>query len=308
MTNKAQSISGLDYWRLSDEFSVVDAAFLTLNLDPGDFVLQSPSSPATSTIHKIGGLENWEARAIYNGDTEKIELEPNQFRAVFKALRNGVMSNKIRAKIVKYGRRPLFEHFGDSSYETGEYANEETVSYDFIVSRGVPTLFSSASELHDVSGLANEARRLYVLEEPSWQDTTIEMDELRRWYTSRGIAPAFFFPDGAIDGFRNKSNARYSAKLATAIAAWEAVVSPYRNKSVKQSVTEWIVSNGVQFGLGNKEGVVSLTVAEEVAKVVNWKTTGGANPTSSEGTEETEPNQEEIENFDRVLRDDEIPF
>lgn len=73
-------------------------------------------------------------------------------------------------------------------------------------------------------------------------------------------------------------------------------------------MAEWIISNGVQFGLGNDEGVVSPTVAEEIAKVANWQTSGGATPT----TQLEDDNQKEdlgpIGNFKEIKDIDEMPF
>ena len=302
-------LSRLDYWRLSDELSVVDVAFLTLNMDPGCFELVDLTDPAKSKIVRIGDLEDWESRALYNGDIEEVIVQPNQFRAVFKALRNAIIGNKVRANVVTHAREPNYVSEGDfEPYDTGEKAGEESLNYGFIVSRGTPTLFSNSVNIQNTSATSSEGQVIYLLKEPDWNVTSIAVDCVKEWYSSRGFFPVFFFPKGNAEGFRDSNNARYSAKLATAISAWEAVKKPNKNKSPKQSLTDWIVSNGVQFGLGNDDGVVSPTVAEEIAKVANWQTSGGATRTIQIDDNNQKENLGPIGNFKEVEDFDVNPF
>jgi hypothetical protein len=302
-------LSGLDYWRLSDELSVVDIAFLTLNMDPGCFELVDLTDPEKSKIVRIGGFEDWETRALHNGDIDEVIVQPNQFRAVFKALRNAIIGNKVRANVVTRAREPSYVFEGEvEPYDTGENAGEESLNYGFIVSRGTPTLFSNSVNIQNTSATSSEGQVIYLLKEPDWNVTSIEVDCVKEWYSSRGFFPAFFFPKGNAEGFRDSNNSRYSAKLATAISAWEAVKKPNKNKSPKQSLTDWIVSNGVQFGLGNDDGVVSPTVAEEIAKVANWQTSGGATRTIQLDDDNQKENLGPIGNFKEVEDLDAIPF
>lgn len=111
----------------------------------------------------------------------------------------------------------------------------------------------------------------------------IYVDELKKWMEEKNFFPPFFFPDGVTaEGFRDKRHPRYSAKLACAVSAWEAVHTPARNKSPKQTIEAWVAENGMQFGLSHEDGVISKTAIEEIAKVVNWDTKGGANRTGGE--------------------------
>lgn len=303
------TLTGLDYWRLSDELSVIDVCFLVINSDPGFYELKNPDFPATSLIQKIGNFSDDEHRAIYNGEEEDIFLSPAQFRAVFKALRNAILSNKLRAKICRNGRNPSYVYISeyDNHVMAPPHDDEDTLNYQFLVQRGVPTLFTNSDALSVASNRNPKEAVLYLLKEPDWQYTTVELDDLKGWFEERGIAPAFFFPTGLRDGFRSSSNPRYSPKLATAIAAWEKIKESRPNKSVKQSLTDWIVSNGVSYGLGNEEGVVSPTVAEEVAKIANWQTAGGATKTHAGEIGDSEKEQP-IQNFKLMKDDSEIPF
>lgn len=167
-------LSGLDYWRLSDELSVVDAAFLTLNMDPGCFDLAQPTDPTKSKIIRIGDFEEWEDRALYNGDIEEVVVQPNQFRAVFKALRSAIVGNKIRANVVTRARDPNYVFDGDMGpYETGEKDGEEALNYGFLVGQSMHTLFSNSINIQNVSARSLEDRVVYILKEPDWTETTI---------------------------------------------------------------------------------------------------------------------------------------
>jgi hypothetical protein len=316
---RRNTFSGLDYWRLADELSIVDASFLTLNLDPGHFRLLQPTDPSNSEIIQVAGWSDSQIERAGEADDGTPLVNPAQFRAVFKALRNAVFANKVQVRVVNIARHAPVDYGQYGNPRLPEDPDEDTRNYGFTLSRGIPTLYSNADPITDLS-CSPADRLMYILREPDWFNTTIEVEELKSWFLSRGTAFPFFFPEGVADGFRDKQHVRYAAKLATAVAAWEAVERPSRNKSVKQSLTDWVISNGVSYGLGNSDGIVTATVAEEIAKIANWHTSGGATPTY---TEETEPDvgyEEAIQNFEKVNDndgeqyqstrdlDDEIPF
>ncbi len=291
--------SSLNHWRLADELSVIDATFLTLSVDPGHFQLENPSNPSDSRIFQIANFAEDPFDRIRSDDEMQV-IDASQFRAVFKAIRSAILSNKLRAKISNWARHPQSTYYGDLEIPETERPDEETRNYGFALSRGIPTLYSNSDSILNYQSRSPEDRVLFILKEPDWSLTMIELDELKRWYASRGFSAPFFFPDGISVGFKDKDHPRYSAKLATAIEAWEAVTRPAKNKSVKASLLDWIISNGVRFGLGNDEGIVSKTAAEEVAKIANWQTGGGATRTYDEAdpaySEETKP----IQNFEEV--------
>ncbi len=306
-TSGGSGLVGMDYWRLSDELSVIDAAFLTLNLDPGHFEFSLPANPATSKIFRVGDFEDWESRALFNGDIDNVELEPNQFRAVFKAIRNAILGSKLRANVVTRAREPsiVFEE-GGHPFDTGKGDGEEALIYGLMVGRGAPTLFSNSVNITNSRITSDNDDVIYILKDPDWTDTKVSVEEIKMWFSSRGIYPAFFFPKGHAEGFRDANNPRYSPKLASAVAAWETVKKAGKNKSVKQSLLDWVVGNGVKFGLGNIENVVSPTVAEEVAKIANWHTGGGATKTAVDDEDDGIEQKGPIQNFREI--DDEIPF
>lgn len=311
MTN-GYGLSDLDYWKLADEFSVVDAAFLILLSDPGHYSFETRGDPSSSRIFQIA---NWTEDQFDRMQTDDghFAIDPAKFRAVFKALRNAILANKLKARITNWARHPDHQFYGDDFIPEQPDPEEETRNYGFALSRGVPTVYSNADSIESFACRPEELRVLYILKEPDWFNSTIQLDDLKTWFASRGVAPPFFFPEGLPDGFRDQDHRRYSAKLATAIAAWEAVDRPSKGKSVKKSLCDWVVSNGIRFGRGNAEGVVSQTAAEEIAKIANWQTSGGATPTYIEADEDTPVKPEKIENFEKIEQkvrnlDDEIPF
>jgi hypothetical protein len=116
--------------------------------------------------------------------------------------------------------------------------------------------------------------------EPDWNATTIHIDDLRDWLRSRGYNSGFFFshseqkPD-----FLNNQHANYSSKLAAAIEVWNAVTenpSLAKGKSVKQAMMIWLRSHAGRFDLIKEDGNPNESGIEEVAKVANWNTKGGA--------------------------------
>lgn len=286
------ALQQLDYWRLSDELSLIDAAILITGNDPSD----------TSEVQDDDGRSFWVQKTSYDG-----------FGATFKALRNAVLSNRLRANLAYRAREntsynsPYYvmgENVGTRD-EIDEELNEVRVPYDILIR----TNDHNVSIMnHRLDGF-NKASAIYVLKEPDWKETTIDVSDLKRWLEGKGIAPTFFFPIGNVDGFRDTANARYSPKLACAVAAWEAVRKKKRGMSVKATVEEWVRANAVIFGMVGLDGVPAKDAVDQVSKVVNWATGGGANKTESEIPEAVEK-VESFSNFFPVDKDsdEEIPF
>ena len=121
--------------------------------------------------------------------------------------------------------------------------------------------------------------------EPNWNDTTILVDDLRDWLKSRGIKSGFFFPQTETEqpDYLDRNHSNYSPKLAAAIEAWLAVTQNptfTKSKSVKQAIGIYLRSKAGSFGLIKDDGNPNENGIEEVAKVANWETKGGAPKTS----------------------------
>lgn len=269
------ALTSLDYWRLADELSVIDAAILITGNDPSTR-LDAYDSDGSAMRGPNGEWVTYQKRD-YEG-----------FEATFKALRVGIRANKLRAKIHHQARRAEYEEIptqeGRDYFPIDLGPSYKWVSFDFLVARHGPehSDFAKTSLNFSVDELRG-TDDFFLWREPDWSNTTIEVEDLKEWLRSREIFPEFFFPKGNQEGFRNKDNPRYAPKLAACVAAWEAVRAPAKKSSVKQTLKDWIRSNAAPFGVG-EDGIVSETAAEELARIVNWQPSGGATPTA--GNEE----------------------
>jgi hypothetical protein len=108
--------------------------------------------------------------------------------------------------------------------------------------------------------------------------------QLKIWLKSKGFVEGLFFPmseDGPnadLDCLRS-DHPNYSSKLAAAIRAWNAISADperRRGKSTKQALETWLLENAGKFGLTKEDGNPNKQGIEEVAKIANWDTKGGA--------------------------------
>lgn len=112
----------------------------------------------------------------------------------------------------------------------------------------------------------------------------VETLALAKWLAERGYSCSTFAPpsDQSI-GFRDAKHPRYAPKLAAVAEAWEAYdESSAEPGTPKQRIAKWLRLNAPRFGLAGDDGSPMENVIEELAKVANWATTGGAPKLSSE--------------------------
>ncbi len=136
-------------------------------------------------------------------------------------------------------------------------------------------IMPSVQILHDSGGI-------------DWGDTLISVSDFREWLTSRGITGTLFHHRiSSVEDFTTPSGPFYAPKLAAAVDAWKAVTADptrWRGKSPKKALEAWLRENATTYGLVNKDGTPNTTGIEEVAKVANWKPTGGAPATPAAAT------------------------
>jgi hypothetical protein len=225
----------MDYWRLCDELSVVQAALLVVGIDPEEYPY----------------VMDWEEHK-----------RPENFSATFAALSHAILGDRLPAKI----RR--------KAYEKG---------WEELVSGKTPTkkidVFSDQKELPG-KGYASKPRGVLYHAEPDWQKTSILVEDLKVWLKGRGGKTGFFFPQATdTPDFLDQSHKNYAPKLAAAIRAWQAVnadPSLMKGRTVKQALQKWLRKNADQFGLTKDDGNPNEQGIEEIAKISNWATMGGA--------------------------------
>lgn len=217
MDNSYSEMTSLDYWRLSDHLSVVQAALLLVGEDPS---------------HIAEYVEGWD-----------VDKRPIGYEAAKNFVRNGLRFGSLE------GEAKPERHYDIN----GNIEWEDPDSIDL-----------------------NE----------SW----VSVASLRRCLGDRGMSTGFFFPKGAAaPDYLDPLHERYAPKLAAAVRAWEAVgnASDLGGRSPKQALAKWLRENAADFSLSDDEGKPNETGIEEVAKVANWRPSGGAPKTPSAASEGT---------------------
>lgn len=121
-----------------------------------------------------------------------------------------------------------------------------------------------------------------------WEETIVEVTDLKEWLKSRGFCKGFFFPlegNSDLPKYLDKNHHCYAPKLAAAVNAWEAVSSncqAIKGKSVKQTIGKWVREHAAQFQLTDEDGKQNESGINEVIKVANWDIKGGAPRTPTE--------------------------
>ncbi len=235
-------MDSLDYWRLCDELSVIDAALLIVELDPSQ---------------EAGYVETL---AMHN--------RPPGYEAAKKALQNAILSGKLKATI----RRDAWERGWDEVGGDGERfeAGAGLTIFPDLTQAAVPELSGGQP------WLGVKKRGIMYRAEPSWSLTTVLVEDLRKWLFGRGLQTGFFFPKASdAPDYFDRENPRYAPKLAAAVRAWQAVTNP-KGRHPKQALMKWLREHAAEFDLSDDEGKPNDTGIEEVAKVANWQPLGGA--------------------------------
>jgi len=277
------------YWRYSDDLSVVDAALLIVGLNPGIIEVRGwPIEQATLVQPSLEG----EDRYFFEQD----------FRAVFKALKGAILSDRLPANITRLCRDATYKWSEGEPYPDGPREDEAEFVYNRLLIS--PAKFYSTTK--EITG--GYGGEIYFIKEPDWFHTTVSVEDLKSWLATKGDRPEFFYPEERnISGYQDENHPRYSAKLAAAVAAWEAVEGASPNKTVKQTLERWLRENASQFGLVDDDGNPLSDVILELAKVVNWNTKGGA-PRTMAGVAEDKPSKSRGSNFFTLGRTDDTQF
>ena len=111
---------------------------------------------------------------------------------------------------------------------------------------------------------------------------------------TRGVRSGFFFPEGpATAEYLYRRSESFAPRLAAAVQAWKAVRAERFSKpsarSVKQDFMRWLNCYVAEYGLTNENGEPNKQAIEDMSKVANWDTRGGAPKTPGEPTHPLKP-------------------
>lgn len=114
--------------------------------------------------------------------------------------------------------------------------------------------------------------------------TTVEVQALQEWLASRRLNTGFFFQNTQeAPNYLNSQHPHYAPKLAAAIKAWEAMTTNpdlMQSRTAKQAMIKWLRQHANEYGLTKDDGNPNENGIEDIAKIANWDSKGGA-PKSS---------------------------
>lgn len=233
------------FWRLADFLNLEQAAALIAGYDPNLIRYNSQGGVYFET--ETGLTDSCGAHNV---------------QTAFSALKNAVVGGKLKVKIV-HDSRPVTNEDSQTlvdMMECGEYFNP---GYEQIAD--------------DID--CSYKNGYFIRNQPDWEKTLINVDELKTWLESKGFRSEFFFPS-ATDAplYLDPKHPRYAPKLAAAVNAWLEIGNLAENngKSVKQSLMKWLRENASLYRLSDEDGKPNETGIEECAKVANWQDKGGA--------------------------------
>lgn len=227
----------LDYWRLCDELSVIQAALLIVGVDPGEqpYVM------------------NWQEHE-----------RPENFSAALAALSHAVLGGRLPATM----RREAWVRGWEEEIESGENFTKEASLFpdqskfpdqaeDYLVGHGI--LYRAAPDWNLTTVLV------------------VDLQEWLRgrgfkagfFFPQAGDQPDFLDPS-------HKCYAPKLAAAIGAWQAVSEDQELKKGKTVKQALLKWLRKHAGQFGLTKDDGNPNEQGLEEVAKVSNWVPQGGS--------------------------------
>lgn len=127
----------------------------------------------------------------------------------------------------------------------------------------------------------NDTMRIMTREDTQICDfdkTFVDVEDLKSWLIGKGHNTGFFFPRGHDRAaYLDQNHDRYAPKLAAAVKVWLAYETGLSGRgSPKQKMQKWLRMNAPEFGLVSEDGKPTEGVIEEIARMANWATKGGA--------------------------------
>lgn len=121
------------------------------------------------------------------------------------------------------------------------------------------------------------------------QNKLVRLADVDTFFAKKHISGPFFngsfmTAEQRAEPYLDPSHPHYAPKLAAAIAAWMAVFSDktrLKGKTPKQAIEGWLKENADKYGLTKEDKTPNELGIEEISKIANWKTKGGAPKTPS---------------------------
>lgn len=234
----------LDYWRLCEELSIVQAVMLIIGEDP------SVSE----------WVEEWD-----------LDKRPTGYEAVKSAISTALKTYQTYDKEYQQFQVDVL----NSQLKKDEPNYSEKVEQLEALSKR-----SIACEIFPVLELDINGNTLGPIEGSiDLINSKLYVNSLKQWLRFKGINTGFFFPEPTTTlDFLDSQNPRYAPKLAAAVTAWQNVTNT-GNRSPKQALDKWLREHASEYGLANEDGKHIDQAIEECSKVANWKPGGGATKT-----------------------------
>ncbi|NBQ69215.1 MAG: hypothetical protein EBU46_10415 [Nitrosomonadaceae bacterium] len=232
-------------WKHADVLTVRQAAALIAGIDPS---LVSYDGDRASVQAEDGSADRSASREV---------------QAVFDVLTKAIIAKTLKATI----RRTAWQRGYDEQPEEGKESFAEQV----FISPG----YLDEPWQTEAQCLKYHNAVIYCVF-PDWDLTTVKRAVLVAWLEELGHRAAFFF-SGVTEcpDYLDRKNPRYAPKLAAAVRAWQAVTDPHGTHP-KQALQNWLLEHARELGLTRANGKPNQNAIDEIAKVANWRPSGGA--------------------------------
>ena len=236
----------LSAWRLVPELKIVDAAILIAGGDPSEV--------------------DYESDGYYNSDGQLVQrtTEHPGFTPAFEALKSAIIRGDLPARLrYRSHRTEADEPFAGSPF--------------WVIAPKV--LEARIDPLNPENNALKGFDDVCIKSEPSWDASSVDVEDLRNWLKSRGNTSGFFFSvKVAVEphDFMNPNHEQFAPELALAVKAWRAFSSITLQRGVLAALESWIEKHPEEWG---PIKAISKEQKTRITTIVNWNKKGGASRT-----------------------------
>lgn len=115
-------------------------------------------------------------------------------------------------------------------------------------------------------------------------ETLIDKQQLHNWFATKGYVPDAFQSAASpkVPPYLDPNHPNYSHKLAAAVLSWMALLEEpqlMQGTTPKKAIEKWLAMKATEFKLVKSDESLNNLAIEEISKVCNWSTAGGASRT-----------------------------